>query len=349
MRGAATSTMNQPSWLFSIPLRVRLCALGLMIACVLSFLISLSVGSFSIPLDLLLSLLSESSANTSEHTIERAVVMELRLPRALSAMVVGAQLALAGCLMQALLRNPLADPYVLGVSGGASVAAMVAILFGLGGFWISGSALFGAMLNMILVFGLVQRSGRWSSGRLLLTGIVIASGWGAMVSFLLAISDGSALKGMLFWLMGDFSHSGYPGWNSLWLLIGLVFSLAAARPLNILVRGELQAKALGVDPRPLQVGLYLLTSLLTASAVTQAGSIGFLGLVVPHLVRLAIGADHRWLLPCSALAGATLLLLADTLARTLIAPQQLPVGVITALLGVPLFLFLLNRHNDVSR
>ncbi len=348
MCGTATSALKQQPTAVSIPLRVRLFAALLLTSCVISFLISLSVGSFAIPLDTLLALLTDASLGASTDQIERSVVMELRLPRALSAMVVGAQLALAGCLMQALLRNPLADPYVLGVSGGASVAAMLAIMFGLGGFWISGSALIGAMLNMLLVFGLVQRSGRWSSGRLLLTGIVIASGWGAMVSFLLAISDGSALKGMLFWLMGDFSHSGYPGWNTLWLTLGLLLSLAAARPLNILVRGELQAKALGVDPRPLQIALYLLTSLLTASAVTQAGSIGFLGLVVPHLVRLVIGADHRWLLPCSALAGATLLLLADTLARTLIAPQQLPVGVITALLGVPLFLVLLNRNGAID-
>lgn len=321
-----------------IPLRVKLFGLLLLALWLGSFLLSLGVGSFSIPLQTLGSLLLEQGAS-----IERSVVMDLRLPRALSAMVVGGQLALAGCLMQALLRNPLADPYVLGVSGGASVAALISILLGLGGFWVSGSALLGALLNMLLVFGLVQRSGRWSSGRLLLTGIVIASGWGAMVSFLLAISDGAELKGMLFWLMGDFSNSGYPGWHSLWLGLGLLCSMAAARPLNILVRGELQARALGVNPRPLQISLYLLTSLLTASAVTQAGSIGFLGLVVPHLVRIVIGSDHRWLLPCSVVTGSVLLLLADTLARTLIAPQQLPVGVITALLGVPLFLILLNR------
>tara|TARA_R110002095_G_scaffold97355_1_gene85443 strand:- start:4500 stop:5489 length:990 start_codon:yes stop_codon:yes gene_type:complete len=326
-----------------IPLRVKLFGLLLLTLGTLSFLLSLGVGSFSIPIETLWSLLLEQGAS-----IERSVVVELRLPRALSAMVVGGQLALAGCLMQALLRNPLADPYVLGVSGGASVAALSAIMLGLGGFWVSGSALVGALLNMLLVFGLVQRSGRWSSGRLLLTGIVIASGWGAMVSFLMAISEGAALKGMLFWLMGDFSHSGYPGWNSLVLGLGLVLSMAAARPLNILLRGELQARALGVDARPLQISLYLLTSILTASAVTQAGSIGFLGLVVPHLVRLVIGSDHRWLLPCSVAAGAVLLLLADMLARTLIAPQQLPVGVITALLGVPLFLILLNRDSRDS-
>ena len=327
----------------SIPLRVKMFGLLLLALGLISFLISLGVGSFSISWQTLGSLLIQQ-----DPSIERSVVMELRLPRALSAMVVGGQLALAGCLMQALLRNPLADPYVLGVSGGASVAALLAIMFGLGGFWVSGSALLGALLNMLVVFGLVQRSGRWSSGRLLLTGIVIASGWGAMVSFLIAISDGAELKGMLFWLMGDFSHSGYPGWNSAWLGLGLLLSMAAARPLNILVRGELQARALGVNPQPLQISLYLLTSLLTASAVTQAGSIGFIGLVVPHLVRIVIGSDHRWLLPCSVIAGAVLLLLADTLARTLIAPQQLPVGVITALLGVPLFLILLNRDNRGS-
>jgi iron complex transport system permease protein len=321
-----------------LPLRVKLFAVALLLLTLIAFGLTLSLGSFAIPVETLLQL-PFSDAGSIEHS----VLFELRLPRALSTLVVGAELALAGCLMQALLRNPLADPYVLGVSGGASVAALLSIMAGLGGFWVSGSAFVGALLNMLLVFGLVQRSGQWSAGRLLLTGIVIASGWGAMVSFLLAISDGQQLKGMLFWMMGDFSHSGYPGWHSLGLLLGLGLSLVAAKPLNILVRGELQAKALGVEPRPLQIGLYLVTSLLTASAVTQAGSIGFLGLVVPHLVRLLIGADHRWLLPCSALAGALLLLLADTLARTLIAPQQLPVGVVTALLGVPLFLVLLNR------
>ena len=324
-----------------LPLRVKLFLGLLLLSGLMAFGLSLSVGSFAISMEQLWALWGET-----EPSIERSVMIELRLPRALSAMVVGAQLAIAGCLMQALLRNPLADPYVLGVSGGASVAALLAILFGLGGWWVSSSAFVGALLNMLLVFGLVQRSGRWSAGRLLLTGIVIASGWGAMVSFLLAISDGKELKGMLFWLMGDFSHSGYPGWNSGLLVLGLLVSLALARTLNIMVRGELQAKALGIEPRPLQIGLYLLTSLLTASAVTQAGSIGFLGLVVPHLVRLVIGSDHRWLLPCAALCGAVLLLLADTLARTMIAPQQLPVGVITALLGVPLFLLLLNRDSQ---
>ncbi|WP_210395394.1 FecCD family ABC transporter permease [Motiliproteus sediminis] len=310
---------------------------------VVSLVVSLGVGSYARGFADLPALLFGSA-----DSLERAVMLELRLPRALSAMVVGAQLSLAGVMMQALLRNPLADPYVLGVSGGASVAALITLILGFSGFWVAAAAFAGAMINVVLVFGLVSRAGDWSPGRLLLTGVVIASGWGAVVSFLLAVSEGQALKSMLFWLMGDFSHVPAPGWHLLVLLVGLLFAWAVARPLNLVVRGALQAQALGVDPRPLRLGLFLVTSLLTASAVTQAGSVGFLGLVVPHMLRLLIGSDHRWLVPGAALGGATLLLAADTLARTVIAPQQLPVGVITAFLGVPLFLWLLNR-NEAQR
>ncbi len=279
------------------------------------------------------------------HSLHFNVVADLRLPRALSAMVVGAELALAGCLMQVLLRNPLADPYVLGVSGGASVGALSAMLLGLGSWAISSSALFGALTNMVLVFGLAHGRGSWSSTRLLLTGVVIASGWGALISFLLSVSDDSGLRGMLFWLMGDLSHARLPGLDGLALFICLAIALMLARPLNLLVRGEMQARALGVSPYPLQLGLYLLASLLTAMAVVRAGNIGFVGLVVPHLLRQLIGSDHRLLLPASVLAGAVLLMLADTVARTVLAPQQLPVGVVTAMIGVPLFLYVLQRRS----
>ena len=318
--------------------------LGLLaLALLAALLLSLGLGSYARGFADLPGLLGSDAPS-----VERTVLLELRLPRALSALVVGGQLALAGVLMQALLRNPLADPYVLGVSGGASVAALLSLMAGLGGFWVASAAFGGAVLNVVLVFGLVgglgAGGGNWSAGRLLLTGVVIASGWGAVVSFLLAVSDGQAVKSMLFWLMGDFSHVPVPGWNTLVLALGLLFALAVARPLNLLVRGQQQAQALGVEVRPLKLGLFLVTSLLTASAVTQAGSVGFLGLVVPHMLRLLIGSDHRWLVPASVLGGGLLLLLADTLARTLIAPQQLPVGVITAFLGVPLFLWLLNRR-----
>lgn len=276
------------------------------------------------------------------------IVRELRLPRALSAFVVGALLSLAGALMQVLLRNPLADPYVLGVSGGAAVAALATMLAGLAS-WVPVSAFLGALGSMLLVFGLAHGRGGWTSTRLLLTGVVVAAGWGAVVSFMLAVSPERGLRGMLFWLMGDLAHAAGPGWTVGALLAGLGVAFALARPLNLLARGDLQARALGVPVGPLRIAVYVLASLLTAAAVTIAGSVGFVGLVVPHMLRLVGGADHRWLLPAAVLGGGTLLVAADALARIVLAPQQLPVGVITALLGVPLFLFLLHRGPQAYR
>ena len=271
------------------------------------------------------------------------IVAELRLPRALSAFVVGGLLALAGALMQVLLRNPLADPYVLGISGGAAVAALATMLAGLGTFWVSVDAFAGALLSMLLVFAVAHGRGGWTPTRLLLTGVVVAAGWGALISFMLAVSPERNLRGMLFWLMGDLAHAGTPAWSAVALATGMAASLALARPLNLMARGDLQAQALGVAVGPLRLGIYFLGSMLTAAAVTVGGTIGFVGLIVPHAVRLIGGADHRILLPAAVLAGGTLLVLADALARIVIAPQQLPVGVLTALIGVPVFLFLLHR------
>jgi iron complex transport system permease protein len=245
--------------------------------------------------------------------------------------------------MQVLLGNPLADPYVLGISGGAAVGALLALLAGAATLAVNGAALAGALSSMILVFGLAHGRGIWSPTRLLLTGVVVAAGWGAVISFLLAVAPQHNLPGMLFWLMGDLSHADQPLPALIILALGLLFSLPQARNLNLLARGELQAGVLGVSVVPLRLQLYLLASLLTAAAVTIGGSIGFIGLVVPHMLRLLVGSDHRLLLPASVLSGGILLLLADTLARTAIAPQQLPVGVLTALVGVPLFLYLLQR------
>lgn len=271
------------------------------------------------------------------------VVLELRLPRAAAAFLTGALLAQAGVYMQVLLRNPLADPYVLGISGGAAVTALLALGAGLGGLALSGSAFAGALLAMLLVFGLARGTGQWSTSRLLLTGVVLASGWGALISFLLAIGPDTDLRGMLFWLMGDLGAAHRPWAGYLVLMLGLLVGLFLARSLNLLARGTLEAGALGVDVSRLQRAVYIIASLLTASAVTVAGSVGFVGLVVPHLLRLLGCRDHRWLLPASALLGGSLLLLADTAARTVLAPRQLPVGVLTAALGVPLFLYLLQR------
>ena len=310
----------------------------LALAAVLALSVSLALGSVAIAPDALMAVLLGGG-----EPLHQTLVLELRLPRALAAFGTGALLALAGALMQILLRNPLADPYVLGLSGGASVAALAAMLAGLGVALVAGAAFAGALLSTLIVFGLAHGTGSWTPTRLLLTGVVMAAGWGALISFLLAVSPVERLPGMLYWLMGDLAYAGSP-WPVLGVaLISLAVVMPLGRTLNVLARGGLQAAALGVAVRPLEWTLYLLASLLTAVAVTTAGSVGFVGLMVPHMLRLRLGNDQRLILPASLLAGGTLLTLADTLARTLIAPQQLPVGVITALLGVPSFLYLLYR------
>ena len=313
-----------------------LTSLGLLAG--LSIGLALSVGSLRIPFpDVVAALAGREVAGID-------VVLELRLPRALAGFACGGLLALAGALMQVLLRNPLADPYVLGISGGAGVGAMFAILLGLPVLGIDGLAFLGALGAMFIVFGLAHGDGSWTQTRLLLTGVIVAAGCGALVALMLAIAPEHKLRGMLFWLMGDLGQSGQ-WWPPLLALgVALLLAMPFARELNLLARGMMQAQALGVAVNRLRYAIYLLASLATAASVTTAGSIGFVGLVVPHLVRLATGNDQRLLLPASVLAGGSLLVLADTLARTLIAPQQLPVGVLTALIGVPVFLFLLSRH-----
>ena len=280
------------------------------------------------------------------------VVQGLRLPRALAAFACGGLLALAGALMQVLLRTPLADPYLLGISGGAAVGALAAMLAGLAMAAVDFAAFAGALAAMVLVFGLAHGDSSWTRSRLLLTGVIVSAGCGAVVALILSIAPEHGLRGMLFWLMGDLGHIISPWPALVTLALGLLATLPFARELNLMARGDTLAQALGVSVRQVRRGIYLAASMLTAIAVTTAGSIGFIGLVVPHLVRLALvklgwGNDQRMLLPAATLAGGSLLVMADTLARTVIAPQQLPVGVLTALLGVPIFLFLLGRQpND---
>lgn len=310
----------------------------LCLAAVFSLALSISTGSVAISSAELLAVLQGNG-----EALHRTLILELRLPRSLAAFATGGLLAVAGALMQVLLRNPLADPYVLGLSGGAAVGALSAMLAGLGGAVVSGSAFVGAVVSAITVFGLAHGTGSWTPTRLLLTGVVIAAGWGAVVTFMLAIAPTENLPGMLFWLMGDLAYARSP-WPALFTLLAVsVLLLPLGRSLNVMARGPLQAAALGVAVKPMEWGIYLAASLLTALAVTTAGSIGFVGLVVPHMLRLVLGNDQRVILPACALAGGALLCLADTLARTIIAPEQLPVGVITALLGVPSFLLLLYR------
>ncbi len=311
----------------------------LLLAIAAAALLGLVQGSVGVSMTRLLAVLGGQG-----DPLATTVVMELRLPRLLSAFVVGALLALAGVLMQVLLRNPLADPYVLGISGGAAVGALVAILLGLASWGLELSAFAGALLSTLLVFALATAGGAWGATRLLLTGVVLAAGWGALISFILALAPEAQLRGMLFWLMGDLAHAGMPLWAAVVLALAAALSWLAARELNVMARGEKLAASLGVSTRNLRQGVFLLASLVTAAAVTVGGSIGFVGLIVPHMVRLVMGSDHRLLLPLAMLGGGLLLMLADTLARSLLAPEQLPVGVITALIGVPLFLWLLWRE-----
>ena len=321
------------------PLRPKLPLLLLLLLLAAGALVfSISFGSVSIPATRIWTLLWQDDQSTA-HIISH----QLRLPRSLSAFAVGALLGLAGALMQVLLRNPLGDPYILGISGGAAVAVLGAMLLGLPLMWHAPAATMGAMLSMLLVFALARR-GSWNTTRLLLTGIVIAAGWAALISFVLSLSPPTRLPGMLFWLMGDLSDALSPTLPLLVLGAGLLSSLWLSPRLNLAARGEMRAASLGINIRQLHGWIYVLASVLTAAAVTVAGAVGFIGLISPHLIRLLAGSDHRIVLPGAALAGGTLLVLADTAARTLIAPMQLPVGVLTAMLGVPVFLFLLHSN-----
>ncbi len=310
---------------------------------VLSIAAAVAIGSTALdPLQLWHGLVD------ADDSLARTLILDLRLPRAVCAFATGATLALAGVLMQVLLRNPLADPYILGVSGGASVAALAAMLAGLGGLWIDAGAAAGALVATLLVFALAHGEGGWTPTRLLLIGVVVAAGCGAIVSLMLALGSESRLRGMVFWLMGDFSTSTSPARVIAVLVPVLLLAVLFARSLNLLARGEIEARALGLPLGRVRTSLFVASSVLTAAAVTTAGSIGFVGLVTPHLVRMMLGSDHRVLVPAAAILGGVLLVLADLLARTVIAPRQLPVGALTAMIGVPLFLVLMRRQRFIG-
>jgi iron complex transport system permease protein len=314
-----------------------------------------ALGAVSLGL-LLLSLLLGSASfgptavwhglTSPDPSLARDVVLELRLPRAITAFAVGGLLGLAGALLQVLLRNPLADPYVLGVSGGASVTALLALMLGMPPLLVDGASALGAFLACALVFALAQGPGGWTPTRLLLTGVVVAAGAGSVVSLLLAMSDDTRLRGMVFWLLGDLSRGDRWGW-----LLGLagaatVFAVALGRPLNVLARGEILAASVGLDVRRVRSLVFVLSSVLTGCAVSTAGSIGFVGLVTPHLVRLGLGNDQRVVMAGSALLGGIVLMAADLCSRVVLAPRQLPVGALTAIVGVPIFLALMLRQRN---
>ena len=305
---------------------------------VAAFLLALALGSADITLAQALQALRGEAPEKIQ-----ALVNDLRLPRALTAFAVGGLLAVAGVLMQVLLRNPLAEPYILGSSGGAAVAALIAMSLGLGNLIVDVSAFGGAMAATLLVFAIAQGTGSWTPTRLLLTGVVLAAGFSAATTLLLALSPDQNLRGMLFWLMGDLSFAFDPARCLILLGVLVVAGTLSARHLNVLARGELQAAIVGLPVLTFRYLIFAAAALATAVSVTTVGVIGFIGLVVPHLVRLVAGSDHRVVLPASALAGGALLVIADTLARTIMAPRQLPVGALTAAIGVPLFLVLMSR------
>ncbi len=275
-------------------------------------------------------------------SMDATILWELRWPRLLTALAVGGLLALAGAWFQVLLGNPLAEPYVLGVAGSASTGAVASL-------WLAPASPLamsvGAFAGAWLGIAAVMMFAHLGPGRMLLAGVVLAAFWSAVLALLLSLLPEAGLVRAYGWMMGDLSHSALPprlllaGW-----LLALIAGWLLARSLDALLLGERHARALGVEVGRLRVGLLWLASAVTALAVTAAGTIGFVGLVVPHLMRLIFGAPHRVVLPASALGGGLLLALADAGARIVIAPGELPVGVLTAMIGVPVFLFLLVRR-----
>ncbi len=277
----------------------------------------------------------------------RLIVFDLRLPRILLGILVGAALSVSGACFQALLRNPLADPFVLGVSSGAALGSILALIFASQIPWMTPlGAFLGALATITAVYFLGRREGQIDSATLLLGGIITASFLSAIIMFLMTTLAGRDLRGMVFWLMGDLSTP-LPANLSWMITVGVLAAMGAiyttAADLNLMLTGEREAMHLGVDVTRVKLVVYISASLLTALAVSVSGAIGYVGLLVPHAVRLIFGSDYRLLIPASAIGGAIAIVLADMLARTVLAPTELPVGAMTAMAGAPLFIYLLRR------
>jgi len=313
---------------------------------------AVQVSLYGLTHDLVQVLLGHSNNISSDYVL---IVLNIRLPRILLAIVVGASLSVAGVSFQALLRNPLADPYVLGISTGAAVGSIIALIIenqlnlppDYAGLITPFGAFLGAALTIAAVYILGRRDGQVDSNTLLLGGIITASFLAAIVTFLMSTLAGSNLRGASYWLMGSLST--LPPKSLLFLLaVGFLVAAGAiyttASDLNLLLAGEKEAMHLGVDVPRVRIVVYLAASILTGLAVSVSGAIGYVGLLVPHVMRLIFGSDHRMLLPASALGGAIALVVADTAARTLVAPSELSVGAVTAMVGAPFFIYLLRRR-----
>jgi iron complex transport system permease protein len=313
---------------------------------------AVQVSLWGLGRDLIRVILRQTSAISSDYGM---IVIDIRLPRILLAIFVGASLSIAGTSFQALLRNPLADPYVLGVSSGASLGAVLALILephlalspAVAALLTPIGAFLGAAVTVAAVYILGRREGQIDSNTLLLSGIITASFLSSIIIFLMTTLISRDLHGMQFWLMGDLSIALQQ--NLRWFL-GVAFTIAAgaiystASDLNLLLSGEKEAMHLGVDVPRVRLVVYIAASVLTGLAVSVSGSIGYIGLLVPHVMRIFFGSDHRILIPTAAFGGAIALVIADTLARTVVAPSEIPVGAMTALAGAPLFIYLLRRR-----
>src|SRR5881409_3785455 len=339
-------TVSRWSWVIALLTAIALIG---SVAC-------LQFGSERIPLGdvarILLSGGDETLTGTSG--VSRSViVLEVRLPRVLLAFLVGASLAAVGVALQALLRNPLADPYILGVSSGAALGAVLALQMGIGWAFAGFSALhlfafLGAGATIATIYRVVVTEGRVPVHTLLLAGVIINAIISALILFITSVSGSTSAFRMFFWLMGNLTTLGYAGLGALAVLVAVGIGLLCgqARNLNLLALGEETARGLGVER--VKHLIFLTTALVTGAIVAVSGLIGFVGMVVPHAMRMVLGADHRLLLPAAALFGGVFLMVADTVARSLLAPTELPVGVITALCGGPFFIYLLIRHRGAQ-
>ncbi len=304
--------------------------------------------SFGQSLRILSHALRYGQAGVEEAGSAGTILMQVRLPRVLLALMVGGCLATVGVGLQALLRNPLADPYVLGISSGAALGAAVAILLGIGTSVLAISALplcafAGGLISILIVYRIAASYGYLPVHTLLLAGVILNAVFSALIMFITSMMDPNRSFGMMSWLMGTLSAPDYPALLVLagYLFVGTLILFLQARPLNLLTLGEETARSLGVEVEGIKKVVFFTSALLTGAVVSVSGLIGFVGMVIPHAIRMLLGADHRLLLPASALVGGMFLMIADTLARTLLAPSEIPVGIVTALAGGPFFIYLL--------
>jgi len=319
---------------------------GLLLLALVGIVIVASLfGSERLPLlNSLCALTGRSNCGLSAEQL--AILYEIRLPRVSLAGVVGMCLAAAGAGYQALLRNPLAEPYLLGVSNGAAVGTMLAMVFFGAHEWSRPLLAFGgAIIASAVVYQLARGRAGATPDRLILAGVIVTTFLSSAIVFLTVLMDATRIRSFTFWLLGDLSgtSSRLLTMALVGVVIGVVVLMFTARSLNLMMLGERDAFDLGVEVGRIRLLVFLAASVLVGSSVAASGSVGYVGLVVPHLVRLSFGSDNRMVIPASALAGASFVIVADTLARTLIAPRELPVGAITALIGAPLFIYLLRR------